>query len=82
MNAFDDIRDYWDKHAGHDPLWAVLSEASKSGRRWDVARFFQTEYAEAVGNGNYDYTFLCQPFAVVKLLGWRARDEAATVNPD
>ena len=46
MGVFDRIRDYWDRHAEHDPLWAVLSEASKSGRRWDVARFFQTGVSE------------------------------------
>src|SRR4029453_17456242 len=46
MDVFDDIRDYWDKHAAHDPLWAVLSEDSKSGGRWDVARFFQTGVSE------------------------------------
>jgi SAM-dependent methyltransferase len=46
MDVFDEIRDYWDRHADHDPLWAVLSEASKSSRRWDIARFFQTGASE------------------------------------
>lgn len=38
----DDSRQFWDAHATRDPLWAVLSEAGKEARRWDVRRFFQT----------------------------------------
>lgn len=38
----DDSRRFWDAHARRDPLWAVLSEAGKEARRWDVRRFFQT----------------------------------------
>lgn len=38
----DDSRQFWDAHARRDPLWAVLSEAGKEQRRWDVRRFFQT----------------------------------------
>ncbi|MGH9382722.1 MAG: class I SAM-dependent methyltransferase [Vicinamibacterales bacterium] len=41
-DAFDRIRNYWDKHAARDPLWAVLSESSRSGGRWNVGRFFET----------------------------------------
>jgi SAM-dependent methyltransferase len=46
MSDFDQIRDYWDRHAERDPLWAVLSEQSKSGGRWDLGRFFQTGVSE------------------------------------
>jgi SAM-dependent methyltransferase len=46
MTDFDWIRDYWDRHAERDPLWAVLSEESKSGGRWDLGRFFQTGVSE------------------------------------
>jgi tRNA/tmRNA/rRNA uracil-C5-methylase (TrmA/RlmC/RlmD family) len=35
-------RTFWDAHAERDPLWAVLSEAGKEERKWDVRRFFQT----------------------------------------
>jgi SAM-dependent methyltransferase len=35
-------REYWDKHAERDPLWAILSEADKKDGRWDVRRFFRT----------------------------------------
>jgi SAM-dependent methyltransferase len=38
----DDSQRFWDAHARRDPLWAVLSEAGKEARRWDVRRFFQT----------------------------------------
>jgi len=37
-----DSRTFWDAHAERDPLWAVLSDAGKDGRRWNVRRFFQT----------------------------------------
>lgn len=46
MNHVDQIRKYWDSHAERDPLWAVLSEATKSGGRWDVERFFETGVSE------------------------------------
>ena len=37
-----DSRDYWDRHAQRDPLWAILSDTAKRDGRWDVAQFFQT----------------------------------------
>jgi SAM-dependent methyltransferase len=33
---------FWDAHAVRDPLWAVLSDADKANRGWDVQRFFAT----------------------------------------
>jgi SAM-dependent methyltransferase len=41
-DALDDSRKFWDAHAARDPLWAVLSDAGKEERKWDVRRFFQT----------------------------------------
>jgi SAM-dependent methyltransferase len=41
-DALDDSRKFWDAHAERDPLWAVLSDAGKEQRKWDVRRFFQT----------------------------------------
>ncbi len=41
-DALDDSRKFWDAHAERDPLWAVLSDAGKEERKWDVRRFFQT----------------------------------------
>jgi SAM-dependent methyltransferase len=41
-----DSQDLWDGHARRDPLWAILSEPTKKGGRWDTERFFQTGVAE------------------------------------
>jgi SAM-dependent methyltransferase len=41
-DALDHSRKFWDAHAERDPLWAVLSDAGKEERKWDVRRFFQT----------------------------------------
>ena len=37
-----DLQTTWDALGGTDPLWAILSEADKKGRRWDADRFFAT----------------------------------------
>jgi trans-aconitate methyltransferase len=41
-DALDGSRKFWDAHAARDPLRAVLSDAGKEERQWDVRRFFQT----------------------------------------
>lgn len=33
---------YWELHAQSDPMWAVLSDPSRHGRRWDLDEFFET----------------------------------------
>jgi SAM-dependent methyltransferase len=33
---------YWDRLARYDPLWAILSDPSKTGRRWNLERFLET----------------------------------------
>jgi len=33
---------FWDRHARHDPLWAILSDPTKAGRRWDLPAFLET----------------------------------------
>jgi len=41
----DDVRDvhrYWESLARHDPLWAVLSDPTRKGRKWDLPSFFAT----------------------------------------
>jgi SAM-dependent methyltransferase len=41
----DDLRrvqEVWDAHAQADPLWAVLSEPDRLGRRWDLDAFMAT----------------------------------------
>src|SRR5690349_13795690 len=39
-------QDYWDRQAQRDPLWAILSDATKRDGKWDAARFFQTGSSE------------------------------------
>jgi SAM-dependent methyltransferase len=34
--------EFWERHARRDPLWAILSDPTKKGRRWDLERFFET----------------------------------------
>lgn len=41
----DDVRDvhrYWESLARLDPLWAVLSDPTRKGRKWDLASFLET----------------------------------------
>lgn len=39
----------WNALGEHDPLWAVLSEPSKRGRRWYVSDFFASGEGEIAG---------------------------------
>lgn len=38
----DQVASVWEAHAQADPLWAVLSEPDRSGRRWDLPSFLAT----------------------------------------
>lgn len=38
----DGAQAFWDDHARRDPLWAILSDPSKSGRRWNLRDFLET----------------------------------------
>jgi SAM-dependent methyltransferase len=40
------VADSWEVLARSDPLWAVLSEQSKRGRRWSIDEFLQTGVRE------------------------------------
>ena len=42
MKSIEAAREYWNHHANRDPLWAVLSDSSKTDRRWDLPSFMQT----------------------------------------
>jgi SAM-dependent methyltransferase len=33
---------YWDEQARTDPMWAILVDPQKTGRRWDPEEFFST----------------------------------------
>jgi SAM-dependent methyltransferase len=35
-------REFWERHAQYDPLWAILSDPTKKGRKWDLPEFFET----------------------------------------
>jgi len=37
----DDLRDIWEAHADHDPLWSILSDQEKKGRKWKIGEFFE-----------------------------------------
>jgi SAM-dependent methyltransferase len=37
-----EIRDHWERQARLDPLWAILSDPAKKGRKWRAADFFET----------------------------------------
>lgn len=39
LNPLDDAREYWDRHARVDPLWAVLSDETRVNRGWDLPSF-------------------------------------------
>ena len=36
------VQEVWDAHAQADPLWAVLSDPDRLGRRWDLDAFMAT----------------------------------------
>lgn len=38
----DGIREFWERHARRDPLWAVLSDPTKKDRGWDLRQFLET----------------------------------------
>ncbi len=42
VNDIRELRDFWESQARRDPLWAILSDPSKKGRKWNVADFFET----------------------------------------
>ncbi|MFB0564643.1 MAG: methyltransferase domain-containing protein [Candidatus Aminicenantaceae bacterium] len=37
-----ELKSVWEKHARHDPLWAILSYPQQKGRKWQMAHFFRT----------------------------------------
>lgn len=37
-----DLQTTWDGLGGADPLWSILTDANKKGRRWDTEEFFAT----------------------------------------
>jgi SAM-dependent methyltransferase len=45
-DVLEESRNYWDRHARRDPLWAILSDEAKRDGRWDTTRFFDTGVSE------------------------------------
>jgi SAM-dependent methyltransferase len=41
-SAIEHVGEFWERHARRDPLWAILSDPTKKGRKWDLQRFFET----------------------------------------
>ena len=41
-NVGNEEQAFWDRHAKHDALWAILSDPTKTGRRWDLPSFLET----------------------------------------
>jgi ubiquinone/menaquinone biosynthesis C-methylase UbiE len=46
VTALDKLKNEWDNLAEQDPLWAILTDSTKTGRKWDVANFMATGDAE------------------------------------
>lgn len=38
-HRLEDSKAYWDQHARRDPLWAILSDADKRNRGWELSDF-------------------------------------------
>ena len=53
-------RAYWDRHARKDPMWAVLSDPAKKGRRWDLQEFMR--------NGEREIALLWHQLAQLQLV--------------
>ena len=37
----DTLKRHWEAFGRDDPLWAVLTESSRTGGRWDLEEFLQ-----------------------------------------
>lgn len=53
-------RAYWDRHAQKDPMWAVLSDPAKKGRKWDLQEFMR--------NGEREIALLWHQLAELQLV--------------
>jgi SAM-dependent methyltransferase len=46
VTVLDKLKNDWENLAETDPLWAILTDSTKTGRKWDVAEFMATGDAE------------------------------------
>lgn len=47
--TLDELQRHWDAFGQQDPMWAILTDPSRKGRRWTAAEFFATGAAEVAG---------------------------------
>ena len=45
--SLERLQAVWESHGRADPLWAVLSDPARRGRKWDIDEFFATGRAHA-----------------------------------
>ncbi len=38
----DHTGNFWERQARRDPLWAILSDPTKKGRKWNLRQFLET----------------------------------------
>jgi hypothetical protein len=43
----DELKRKWDYLGASDPLWAIMTDDSKTGNRWDVDEFFASGRIDA-----------------------------------
>jgi SAM-dependent methyltransferase len=43
---FEQLRSTWDHLGAEDPLWAILTDPTKRGKRWDLGEFLATGQSE------------------------------------
>lgn len=46
MHDIKTASDFWEKHAKFDPLWAIISDPAKKGRKWKAFDFFESGRGE------------------------------------
>jgi ubiquinone/menaquinone biosynthesis C-methylase UbiE len=61
MSSLDELRYDWEQLAEQDALWAILTDATKSGGKWDLAEFMATGKAEIATVMSYLSRINCRP---------------------
>ena len=60
-DTLESVRQFWDRHALRDPLWAILTYTAKRDGKWDTSRFFETG-AHEIASILYELESLRIPF--------------------
>lgn len=61
MTSLGKLKKTWESLAEHDALWAVLTDDSKSGGKWDISEFMATGEAEIDAVMTHLARFGCTP---------------------